>query len=231
MLQQTQVPRVLERYRSFIERFPGFRELARAKLRDVLAAWSGLGYNRRALCLGETARIVVSEYAGRLPRDPEKLRSLPGVGPATAAAIAAFVFGRAYPLIETNIRAVYIHHFFSGRRSIGDGEIAPLVKATLDRRDPRRWYYALMDYGAALKKLHGNPSRRSAHHAVQTRFEGSSRQARGLVIRALGKRAMSEREIAAVTGIGLSRIRAASAALEREGMLVRRGPRLSIASR
>ena len=229
MLQQTQVPRVLRHYDRFIRRFPDFETLASSPLRLVLREWSGLGYNRRALLLRETARIVAAESGGRLPRGREALLRLPGVGPATAAAVCAFAFGEAHPFIETNIRSVFIHRFFRGRRSVGDEEIMPLVERTLDRRDPRRWYWALMDYGAALKKRHGNPSRRSARRTAQQRFEGSSRQARGLVVRALARRAMSERAAAAATGLPLERLRSAVSALEREGMVERRGDRLAVA--
>jgi A/G-specific adenine glycosylase len=231
MLQQTQVPRVLRRYDPFIRRFPDFETLARSPLRVVLLEWSGLGYNRRALLLRETARVVAAESGGRLPRGREALLSLPGVGPATAAAVCAFAFGEAHPFIETNIRSAFIHHFFRERRAVGDAEIMPLVEATLDRRDPRRWYWALMDYGAALKKRHGNPSRRSAHRTVQPRFEGSTRQARGLVVRALARGARGERALEAETGLDRERLRAALDALEREGMVARRGRRLAIAAR
>ncbi len=231
MLQQTQVPRAARYYDSFVRRFPGFRALARATLRDVLLEWSGLGYNRRAQRLRDAARAVVAEHGGRLPRDRGALLSLPGVGEATAGAIAAFAFGEARPFIETNIRAAFIHHFFAGRRAVRDEEIAPLVEATLDRCDPRRWYYALMDYGAALKKRHGNPARRSARRASQGRFEGSPRQARGLVIRALGSGGRSERALAAATGLDLKRVRLAVQALEGEGMVERRGARVLIAAR
>ena len=113
---------------------------------------------------------------------PELLR-LPGVGPATAAAVAAFAYGEAHPFIETNIRAVYLHHFFPDRTDVSDREILPLVEATLDRADPRSWYYALMDYGVELKRTHPNPSRRSRHHTRQSPFSGSKRQLRAQVLR------------------------------------------------
>ncbi len=229
MLQQTQVPRVLRHYDRFIRRFPDFETLARSPLRVVLLEWSGLGYNRRAMRLREAARVVVEGHGGRLPRERDALLRLPGVGPATSAAVCAFAFGEAHSFIETNVRSVFIHRFFRRRRAVGDEEIAPLVERTLDRRDPRRWYWALMDYGAALKKRHGNPSRRSARRTAQQRFEGSSRQARGLVVRALARRAMSERAAAAATGLPLERLRSAVSALEREGMVERRGDRLAVA--
>jgi A/G-specific adenine glycosylase len=229
MLQQTQVARVAGKYEPFIERFPDFASLARAPLRDVIGAWSGLGYNRRALNLRETARVVVSKFGGRLPRRPEDLRALPGVGPATAAEIMNFAFDEPRAFIETNLRAVYIHHFFSGREKIADAEILPLVERTLDAKNPRRWFYALMDYGVALKKMRPDPSRRSAHRARQSRFEGSDRQARGLVVKSLAKRAMSAAELAKSTGLSVARIRSIVPGLVRDGLVVRRGAKLGIA--
>jgi A/G-specific adenine glycosylase len=229
MLQQTQVARVERKFEPFLERFPDFASLARAPLREVVGAWSGLGYNRRALHLRETARIVVSRHGGRLPHDYDELRALPGVGPATAAEIMNFAFNTPRAFIETNIRAVYIHYFFPRRGGVRDAEILPLVERTMDARNPRRWFYALMDYGVALKKGVENPSRRSAHHAKQKRFEGSDRQARGRVVRALAERGMSEREIAGITGLRVSRIRAIVPGLVRDGLVVRRGARLRIA--
>jgi A/G-specific adenine glycosylase len=229
MLQQTQVPRVIEKYPSFIRRFPNFESLARAPLRDVLKAWSGLGYNRRALYLRETARIVISEHGGKLPADVDRLRSLPGVGRATASAVAAFAFGRAHPFIETNIRAVFIHHFFRRRKRVSDEEILPFIEQTLDRSDPRTWFYALMDRGAALKKTHPNPSRKSAHHTRQGRFEGSNRQARGMIVRALVDRPLGENQLAAAMGLEPAMLRGLVRQLERDGMIVMRRGKLRIA--
>jgi A/G-specific adenine glycosylase len=229
MLQQTQVARVADTFKPFIERFPDFASLARAPLRDVLRAWSGLGYNRRALHLRETARIVVSRFDGRLPRGFADLRALPGIGEATAAEIMNFAFNEPRAFIETNVRAVYIHHFFPRRKRIADAEILPLVERTLDAKNPRRWFYALMDYGVTLKKSHANPSRKSAHHAKQTRFEGSDRQARGRIVRSLAERGMSEAELAKATGFSVARIRAIVPGLVRDKLVVRRGAKLGIA--
>ncbi len=229
MLQQTQVARVAGKYEPFIERFPDFASLARAPLGEVVRAWSGLGYNRRALHLREAARAVVARFDGRLPRRIEDLRALPGVGPATAAEILNFAFNEPRAFIETNVRAVYIHHFFPGRKKVADAEILPLVELTLDARNPRRWFYALMDYGVMLKKVGENPSRRSAHHARQVRFEGSDRQARGRVVKALAERRMSETELAKATGLSVARIRSIVPGLARDGLVVRRGAKLVIA--
>jgi A/G-specific adenine glycosylase len=185
MLQQTQVERVREKYQEFLDAFPTFRELAAAELSCVLSLWQGLGYNRRALSLRLCAVAVLERFGGVLPAEVTELESLPGIGPYTARAVAAFAFGAATPFIETNIRSVFIHHFFPDREGVLDREILPLVDLTLDRHEPREWYYALMDYGAMLKKNRANPSRRSAHHASQSPFHGSNRQQRALILRTI----------------------------------------------
>lgn len=185
MLQQTQVPRVIEKYTSFIRRFPDFAALARAPLGAVLKEWQGLGYNRRAIAVKKIAEIVQRDFAGSLPQDTELLMKLPGIGVYTAAAIGAFVFHRPTIFIETNIRAVFIHTFFSDRANVSDKEILPLIEQTLDRKNLRKWYWALMDYGVMLKKEFANPARRSSHHKKQSRFEGSNRQLRGRILKLL----------------------------------------------
>jgi A/G-specific adenine glycosylase len=188
MLQQTQADRVLQKYPGFLTRFPDFEALASAPPADVIRAWQGLGYNRRALALHRTAQAVVLHHGAVLPSDPQVLLTFPGIGPYTAGAIAAFAFGVATPFIETNIRRVYIHWFFPDREDVHDAEILPLVEETLDTGDPRMWYYALMDYGVMLKRTRGNANTRSAHYTKQSKFEGSDRQVRGAALRVLGNR-------------------------------------------
>jgi A/G-specific adenine glycosylase len=185
MLQQTQVERVIDKYREFISVFPDFRSLAKAPLSRVLYLWQGLGYNRRALALHTTARMVTDKYSGTLPSSVEELETLPGIGYATASAIAAFAFHKPVIFIETNIRRVFIYFFFHNRKDIRDSQILPLVEQTLDRKDPHKWYSALMDYGSTLKKSVENPNRRSAHYQRQSRFHGSNRQVRGMILKAL----------------------------------------------
>jgi len=222
MLQQTQVSRVAEKYGPFLVRFPDFKVLAAALLSDVLREWQGLGYNRRARSLHRAARIVVEEFGGRLPRDIAHLARLPGIGPATANSIAAFAFNAPVVFVETNIRAVFIHVFFRGRDGVRDDEIVPLVEQTLDRDNPRKWYSALMDYGVELKRTHGNPSRRSAHHHVQSPFEGSDRQVRGRILRTLlAHRKASCAMLHKETGCEPERLRRILRDLVREGMLIR----------
>jgi len=185
MLQQTQTHRVVPKFEQFIQAFPSMQALALAPLPAVLAAWQGLGYNRRAKFLQQAAQRIMQEHGGVVPESPAELVCLPGIGPATAASIAAFAFNTPTVFIETNIRAVFLHHCFPGQTGISDAELLPLVARGLEGQDPRQWYYALMDYGVMLKKMLPNPSRQSKHHAKQSKFEGSRRQVRGALIRQL----------------------------------------------
>jgi len=220
MLQQTQVERVKVKYAEFLDAFPTLAALASATLADVLRIWQGLGYNRRALALKRCAEEIISSYGGQFPREIAELESLPGIGPYTARAVAAFAFGIAEPLIETNIRALFIHFFFHGRDKVHDREIMPLVAATLDRHNPREWYYALMDFGVWLKQLHPNPGRRSSHHVRQSRFEGSNRQLRSRLLRSLMAGAgISAAELADRLGAERGGVERNLADMEREGLL------------
>ncbi|MBN2255642.1 MAG: A/G-specific adenine glycosylase [Deltaproteobacteria bacterium] len=185
MLQQTHASRVIEKYRQFMEAFPTVQSLAGAPLSEIYPLWQGLGYNRRALSLKKLAEIVVTDHDGKIPVEFIHLVKLPGIGPATANSILAFAFNRPVVFIETNIRAVFIHHFFRDRHDIQDSEILPLVEQTLDGNNPRRWYNALMDYGGALKKKFANPGRKSAHYKKQAPFDGSDRQVRGAILKVL----------------------------------------------
>ena len=187
MLQQTQTHRVITKYEEFIAAFPTFESLAVASLRDVLSVWQGLGYYRRARFLHQLAEKVVAEYAGILPHDPKILQTFPGIGPNTAGSVCAFAFNTPTIFIETNIRAVFIHSFFRDKTEVKDKEILSLVAATIDHDNPREWYYALMDYGVFLKARTANPSRKSAHYAKQSKFEGSDRQLRAKILKYIVK--------------------------------------------
>ncbi|MDD1657586.1 MAG: A/G-specific adenine glycosylase [Methanomicrobiales archaeon] len=222
MLQQTQVGRVEEMFPGFMARFPDAATLARAPLRDVLAAWQGLGYNRRAVALHRAAALLVGRYGGRIPADRDALLSLPGVGPSTAAGVMAFAFNRPVVLLETNIRRVFLHHFFPGRNLVPDREILPLVEATLDRDHPREWYWALMDLGSELRRLPDNPNRRSPAYRPQSPFDGSDRQIRGQILRILLREGILDQgEAAAATGCTPARVERILAEMEREGFLER----------
>ena len=186
MLQQTQVARVLKYYPKFLEAFPSFEKLARASLKKVLRVWQGMGYNRRAVALKKLASIIIDHYGGELPRDVETLKSLPGIGPATAGAIMAYAFSKPSVFIETNIRRVFIHEFFARRKKINDRETLRLVELTVGRKNPREWYWALTDYGTMLAaREKENPNVRSTAYRKQPKFEGSNRQARGRVLKLL----------------------------------------------
>lgn len=185
MLQQTQTYRVEPKFERFIRLFPTVQALAHASLKEVLAAWQGLGYNRRARYVYESAKIIVEKYQGMVPSDPDVLVTLPGIGPNTAGSISCFAFNKPTIFIETNIRSVFIQHFFADKDQVCDKDLLALIHTTIDPHNAREWYYALMDYGVFLKKYMINPSRKSAHYTKQSSFEGSDRQIRGMIIRIL----------------------------------------------
>lgn len=197
MLQQTQVGRVVPYFERWMADFPTLEALSAAPLEAVLRDWQGLGYNRRAIALKRCAEQVVCAHAAsgvpgpaRLPDDDAALRALPGVGPATSAGVRAFAFGQHGIYLETNVRTVFLHELFTDHDEVPDKEIAPLVAQAAEQAErlgvtPREWNYALLDYGAHLKRVVPNPSRRSAHHARQSTFEGSRRQKRARLLRAV----------------------------------------------
>jgi len=198
MLQQTQVSRVEEKYRQFMKVFPSVHTLAGAPLGTVLRVWSGMGYNRRAKYLHDAAKIIVAECKGRVPKDELALRGLPGVGQYTANAVRVFAFNEPDVLIETNIRAAFIHHFYSSvlqNTGIEDSQILPIVETAAKGEDSRTWHWALMDYGVYIKKLHKNPARKSAHYVRQSKFEGSLRQVRGAILHSLVDGSKTKRAI------------------------------------
>ena len=202
MLQQTQVSRVDGRWQRWLEHFPTVDALAAAAPSDVLEEWQGLGYNRRALSVHRAAQAI-SEAGGVFPQDQKELVKLPGIGPATAAGIRAFAFNLHGVYLETNVRTVFLHELYPQAEGVPDSELVPLVELTCPTSvadavnvdsasndapaalTPRSWYYALLDYGAYLKKTIPNPSRRSKSHVKQSRFEGSHRQKRAELLRVL----------------------------------------------
>ncbi|MCL2880873.1 MAG: A/G-specific adenine glycosylase [Treponema sp.] len=185
MLQQTRVERVIPFWQRWMEKWPDIKDFAAASMEDALREWSGLGYNRRGYFLKKSADMIVRHYDGRIPGIPQNLAPLPGIGPYIAGAIACFAYNYPSVFIETNIRSAVIFSFFPERSDVRDTEIMPLLDALLDRKKPRLWYYALMDYGAYLKKTTENPGKQSAHYSKQSPFAGSLRQARGKVLRTL----------------------------------------------
>ena len=228
MLQQTQVPRVLKKYPPFIVAFPDFTSLARAPLRRVMKLWQGLGYNRRALLLKKAAAMVVNTYQGKLPLTMDELIKLPGVGKTTAGAIMVFAFNKPAVFIETNIRSVFIHFFFKKRKEIDDEEILSLIGQTVAKKNPRIWYWALMDYGVMLKKKYLNPSQKSAHYIKATPFQGSDRQIRGLIIKALISGSLTEKKLIQQINKDSKRIKENLIKLNNEELLKKVGERYLI---
>lgn len=224
MLQQTQASRVVQKYEEFIKKFPDFVSLAEAYLHEVLQEWQGLGYNRRALYLKKAAEIVVKEFDGVLPDVPEELEQLPGIGRATASSIAAFAFNKPTVFIETNIRTVFIHFFFKHRQKISDKELLPYIKQTLDLKNPREWYFALIDYGVMLKKKFPRRNKKSAHYKKQSSFKGSNRELRGQMLKLLLKyapphRKISEKFLSRTLNISLAKVRANLMQFKKEGLV------------
>ena len=230
MLQQTQASRVVPKYLAFLERFPTVTALAGAPLGSVLEAWQGLGYNRRARSLREAAVIIRDRHGGEVPGVPAALLQLPGVGRYTAAAVLAFAFRRPETVVETNIRRVYLHLLFPALTDVTDRSVEAAVSATVDRRDPRRWYYALMDYGAHLGRILPNPNVRSRPYTRQSAFAGSVRQVRGAVLRILTAHGpQSLRDLERRLGATDHRFLPAVEALVSEGLVTRSDDRLRIA--
>lgn len=236
MLQQTQVSRVSSYLPRWLERFPDVEALASSPVADVLELWQGMGYNRRALALQRAASVIATEFGGVFPRETAELVSLPGIGPATAQGIRSFAFDLPGVYLETNVRTVFLHHFFPDVPGVPDRELVPLIEGSCpsapgaagqgafappqDADDtPRNWYYALLDYGAHLKKTVPNPSRRSAGHVRQSRFEGSRRQKRAEVVRLLlaardrGERGVTVEDV--VRGLSDLEMRSGRDAVER----------------
>lgn len=226
MLQQTQVERVIPFYNRFIKQFPTARTLARAKLPTVLKTWQGLGYNRRAKFLHEAAKLIAKEgYQGQ---------KLPGAGPYSHGAIAAFAFNKPAVFIETNIRTVLLHHFYQGQTlvKVSDKELLLLVEGSLKRSkmQPRDFYAAMMDYGSYLKKRGIKLNSRSKHYARQSKFEGSARQLRGAILRELLKKpATLARLTKNLSPRTRGEIELELLRLQKEGLLNRYGRRFAIA--
>lgn len=220
MLQQTQVARVIPKYKEFLKQFPTIEALGKAPLKQVLVAWQGLGYNRRALYLKRTAEEIVKKHSGKFPKDYKILLTLPGIGQSTAGAIMAFAWNKPVVFIETNIRSVFIHEFFKNKENISDKEIIPLIEKTLDKKHPRDFYYALMDYGVHLKQTE-NHSRKSKHYTKQSVFKGSHREARAKVLKFILKnpRTKSAKMISQKLNLSEEKIVICVNQLKKEGFL------------
>ncbi len=189
MLQQTQVERVKIKYAEFIKRFPTIQSVAEAEKSDILKVWQGLGYNRRALFIKRACEELVAFYGGKFPKDFYELQKLPGIGPSTAGALCAFAYNQPVYFIETNVRAVILHFFFTDKEKVSDKDVLEVLKkVTPSGTAPRDWYYALYDYGTHLKKQLGGKQKtalhqKSSHYSKQSKFEGSFRQKRANVLK------------------------------------------------
>ncbi len=145
MAQQTQIARVSDHWAAFMAAFPTVESLAASSSADVLRAWRGLGYNRRALNLHRAARVIVTEHGGRVPPNLDALQRLPGVGPYTARAVAALAFGQAVGPVDTNVRRVL------GRLTGRDQrELQAIADRAVPAGRPRDWTHAMMDLGAVV---------------------------------------------------------------------------------
>lgn len=226
MLQQTQVARVLIKYPFLMNTFPTFQSLAKADTQTLLSTWQGMGYNRRALYLRSAAHIIVEKYGGIMPQDISLLDNLPGIGYATACSIVAFAYNLPVFFIETNIRRVFIHHFFKDAIQVDDKDILKLVHETVSKDNPREWYWALMDYGAYLARMEDNPNKKSRHYTKQKKFEGSVREVRGGILKALLEKPHS---VSALKKLFMDeRLFTALAQLENEGFITKKGTNYSI---
>lgn len=227
MLQQTRVERVMAQFASFIQAFPSFDDLANADLSTVYSEWKGLGYNRRALWLRDGAKTIIESHNDILPKDPNLLSSIKGIGINTASAMVVYAHNIPIPFIETNIRAIYIHHFFPNNNNVSDSEIFSIVQETLSEDNARQWFYALMDYGADLKLREKNPSRRSAGHRKQSPFTGSFRQIRGETLAQLAHKSLKVSELESIYGCDRTLLIVRS--LEKDGLIIINGDTLHIA--
>ena len=229
MLQQTQVPRVIEKYKIFLKAFPKVEDLARAPLRDVLALWSGLGYNRRAKFLQQCAIAITNEYNSKFPKTIPELEKLPGVGPYTARAVAAFAYNIPSVLFETNIRTVFIHYFFpEAQEKISDIILAPYVEACMDKKNPREWYWLLMDYGTYLKSTGVKTHAKSTMFTRQTKFAGSFRQIRGGILKLLIQKPYTEMQLIKALQREQSEVSRALGELIAEKLIQKNGQKYSL---
>lgn len=179
MLQQTQVPRVIEKYDKWIQQFPKVEDLAQAELKLVLQLWSGLGFNSRGKRLQDTAKIISKKYKGIVPNTPEELETLPGIGPYTSKAILIFANNENIATVDTNIRRILIHEFKLSE-DLNNKEIQKIAEQILPKGKSRDWHNALMDYGTTIitARKSGIKSK-----GKQSTFKGSRREVRAGILK------------------------------------------------
>ncbi len=227
MLQQTQVSRVVPKFEQFMAQFPTVEDLARSPLSKVLVAWQGLGYNRRARFLHETAKIIARDYGGAFPSTLAELVKLPGVGKNTAGALLAYAFNMRAIFVETNVRTVLFHHFFENNAQVDDRELFVLLERLLPEANYREWYWAMMDYGSHLKKTVGGRLDQSRHYKKQAPLKGSIREVRGMIIKLLAAGISDEASLKQAIGAD-DRFTPALEGLIRDGLVTRHAPYLSL---
>lgn len=225
MLQQTQVERVVSKFEVFTAAFPNEKILADAPLAEVLRLWSGLGYNRRAKFLHESAKKIVQDFKGKFPHTRGGLLSLSGVGVNTAGAILTYAFNQPSSFIETNVRTVFFHHFFEDKIDVDDREIMKLLDEMIDREHPREFYWALMDYGTYLKKNGVGNIKKSKHYKKQSALKGSVREVRGQIVRQLASGGI-ELALLRNTLFADERFELALSGLVKDGLVQQKGPLL-----
>lgn len=183
MSQQTQIPRVVQKYQEWLEAFPTIQDLAQAPVAKVLTHWSGLGYNRRALYLQKAAQAIVSDFDGIFPQDVATLQTLPGIGEYTASAISCFAFDKQIVVIDTNIRKVIITQFLIDSEEVGGKNEMKIIREIAEQLLPHgrayEWNQALMDYaGSVLRK-------EKITIPKQSKFKDSDRYYRGQILKLL----------------------------------------------
>jgi len=243
MLQQTQAARVVPAFERFVATFPSVRALAAAPTADVVRAWDGLGYNRRAVALSRAARQIAERHGGRVPRDTAALRALSGVGPYTADALAAIAFGEPVVAADVNVLRVSSRAVLGAEPgALRRADVTAAAAAWLDDADPADWNQAMMDLGREVCRTvprcaicpisascslvrrgrrEGGAGAAPAHRPrARSPFEGSMRQVRGAVVRALRARSpMGVGALARESGQPADRVREAVRALHREGLV------------
>lgn len=231
MLQQTQVERVLPYYKHFLKKFPTVKKLSEAPLSEVLIRWQGLGYNRRAKMLHETAKAVAREHKGKFPVSAAELDKLPGIGPYTAGAVAVFAYNQDGIFIETNIRTVITHHFFSEQELVAESEVHTILKRVYPQGQARDWYAALMDYGAHLKRSGVRINAKAKGYTKQGAFKGSGREVRGAIVRALSGTSQTKSVLTKLfPKERASQMEEQIEKLAKEGIIVKKGANYSLAT-
>jgi len=224
MLQQTQVSRVMEYYMQWIERWPTVESLAEAPWKDVLKAWMGLGYNRRAVHVHQAAQTIANTFAGDILQAMEHYEKVPGIGLYTSRAVRIFASNADIVTVDTNIRRIFIHEF-SLPENISSKELWSLAEQCLPKDQSRTWHNALMDYGALLMT-----SRKTGIRplTMQSKFEGSDRQIRGMILRQLLQCSSSLEELKMITKINTSRLQKILEKMIQEGLISLSNNRYSI---